>query len=299
MKLTSPANHSPEEKRFLGTVIPAGNADGTESLRLRARHAVQAPQRRPLHRPATDPAPGDEQPEPGDYVKRVAATSFADNGVWRAWRHEGGGHAGAQRLRGTHAVAHGGAGVEATWGKLREPVLRFTTLARALEHLKASGEIWFIGDLSNAATQLGQSPLRCRDRLQLLPPGRLRRRVRRIAAKKLVAPEFEIVERGLGARHRQLPAAHCWRSRRCRPTLDFGRMSCRWPTSPRRWWRAWTCGWPTAVAVGRHAQPRSSPLLPALPNATDAQRLARVRTALVDAHGRARFHRPEVKETRP
>ena len=60
-----PQYHCAEEKKFLGTTIaaqthgrPAGQPEG------RARCAGGAPERRPLHRPPADPAPGHQQPQP-------------------------------------------------------------------------------------------------------------------------------------------------------------------------------------------------------------------------------------------
>ena len=57
---------APRRRSFLGTTIAAqthGRPEGQPEDR--ARHAVQPPERRPLHRQAADPAPGHQQPEPG------------------------------------------------------------------------------------------------------------------------------------------------------------------------------------------------------------------------------------------
>jgi len=75
-------------------------------------------------------------------------------------------------------------------GKLREPVLRFTAWARAFQASSPSGA-WAVGDTSDPASRLGQSPLRAPSvfnffRPGYVPPGG------GLAAQGLVAPEFQI-----------------------------------------------------------------------------------------------------------
>ncbi len=75
-------------------------------------------------------------------------------------------------------------------GKLREPILRLTAWARACAVTSAS-DTWAIGNTSDPATRLGQSPLRSPSvfnffRPGYVPPGSA------IAAAGLVAPEFQI-----------------------------------------------------------------------------------------------------------
>ena len=68
-----PQYHSTEEKTFLGTTIAAqDHADPDGQPEGRARHAGEPPERRPVHRPPADPAPGDQQPQPA-YVAAVGA----------------------------------------------------------------------------------------------------------------------------------------------------------------------------------------------------------------------------------
>ena len=265
------ANHSPEEKRFLGTVIPAGTP-GPESLRRALdtlfRHPNVGPfiGRQLIQRLVTS------NPS-GDYVKRVA-DKFADNGA---------GVRGDMKAVVTQVLNDPEARTPlhiaapaSGWGKLREPVLRFTTLARALD-LKASGEIWFIGDLSNAATQLGQSPLRAETVFNFYHPSFAPPRSS-IAAKKLVAPEFEITSEV------SVPGIVNFLQRTLaqppvQTTLDFGREL---PLA----------GQPEALVASLDLRLANQSLsadtraeivatVAALPNATDAQRLARVRTALL------------------
>ena len=59
-------------------------------------------------------------------------------------------------------------------------------------NLQASGELWFIPDLSSPATELGQSPLRAETVFNFYHPGYAPPQSG-IADRKLVAPEFELV----------------------------------------------------------------------------------------------------------
>ena len=80
------------------------------------------------------------------------------------------------------------AGVSA--GKLREPMLRFAAWARAWSAASAS-DGWAIGNTSDAATRLGQSPLRSPSVFNFFRPGYVPPNSA-IAAASLVAPEFQL-----------------------------------------------------------------------------------------------------------
>lgn len=76
------------------------------------------------------------------------------------------------------------------FGKLREPAIRFMNWARAFGAGSPSG-LWPIGDLSDASTRVGQSPMRSASvfnffRPGYVPPGSP------IATAGLAAPEFQI-----------------------------------------------------------------------------------------------------------
>ena len=76
------------------------------------------------------------------------------------------------------------------FGKLREPVLRFLNWARAYGANSAS-DTWAIGDLSDPATRLGQSPMRSTSvfnffRPGYVPPGTA------LSTQGLAGPEFQI-----------------------------------------------------------------------------------------------------------
>ncbi len=78
----------------------------------------------------------------------------------------------------------------ATPGKLREPILRFCAWARAF-NLQSAGDNWQIGDTSDPATRLGQSPLRSPSVFNFFRPGYVPPNTS-IANAKLVAPEFQL-----------------------------------------------------------------------------------------------------------
>jgi uncharacterized protein (DUF1800 family) len=78
-----------------------------------------------------------------------------------------------------------------TFGKVREPVLRFTQWARSFGATSQSGN-WAINNTSNPAFSLGQSPLRAPSVFNFYRPGYVPPNTA-IATNALVAPEFQIV----------------------------------------------------------------------------------------------------------
>ncbi len=76
-----------------------------------------------------------------------------------------------------------------TSGKLREPILRLTGWARAYTVISSSGA--YLGNTSDPATQLGQSPLRSPSVFNFFRPGYVPPNTS-IASASLVAPEFQI-----------------------------------------------------------------------------------------------------------
>ena len=177
------SRHSTQAASFLGTSIAAGT-DGTTALRLAldtlAGHPNVAPfiGRQLIQRLVTS------NPSSA-YVGRVAA-AFNDNGagvrgdlkaVLRAV------------LLDAEALDAGNSNPSA-WGKLREPIVRFTQWARTFHAASASGD-WKIGDLSSDATRLGQSPLRAPSVFNFFRPGYVPPNTA-LAGASLVAPEFQI-----------------------------------------------------------------------------------------------------------
>lgn len=77
-----------------------------------------------------------------------------------------------------------------TWGKQREPIVRFVQWARTFNVTSAS-DSWTIGDLSDVATRLGQSPLRSGSVFNFFRPGYVPPNTA-LASQNLVAPEFQL-----------------------------------------------------------------------------------------------------------
>ena len=170
-------------KTFLGTTIP-GSLDGVTALGLAldtiANHPNVGPfiGRQLIQRLVTS------NPSPA-YVARVAAR-LNDNGagargdmlaVVKAVLLD------AEARTATPPVA-------ADWGKVREPVLRFIQWARSCGATSPT-ELWNIGDLSDPATRLGQSPLRSPSVFNFFRPGYVPPNTA-IGALGLVAPELQI-----------------------------------------------------------------------------------------------------------
>ncbi len=178
------SRHSTLEARFLGATVPA-STPGQEALRIAldtlANHPNVAPffARQMIQRLVTS------NPSPA-YVARVAAR-FNDNGagvrgdlraVWAAILLD-------DEARGPASLA------SSTFGKLREPMLRFVQWARTFGATSAAGS-WKIFNLDNASNQLGQSPLRAPSvfnffRPGYVPPGTA------LATAGATAPEFQLV----------------------------------------------------------------------------------------------------------
>ena len=157
------SNHESGAKTVLGTTIPAGT-DGVNSLRLALDTLVAHPNvgpfigRQLIQRLVTS------NPSPA-YVARVAGV-FNDNGA---------GVRGDLRavlravLLDTEARADASL-ADPGFGKLREPLLRFVQWARTFGATDAT-DVWRLGDLSDPATRLGQSPLRAPSVFNFFRPG--------------------------------------------------------------------------------------------------------------------------------
>ncbi len=175
------AQHETGAKTFLGTTIAAGTA-GPASLTAALDTIFAHPNLPPfvckqlIRRLVTS------NPSPA-YVARISAV-FINNGS---------GVRGDLRavvraiLLDTEARTESAA---ASYGKLREPVMRLTGWARAFNANSPSGA-WPIGDTSSQATRLGQSPGRSPSVFNFFRPGYTPPNTA-IADANLVAPEFQI-----------------------------------------------------------------------------------------------------------
>ncbi|MBX3609473.1 MAG: DUF1800 domain-containing protein [Hydrogenophaga sp.] len=178
------SRHSTLEARFLGVTVPAGTP-GRDALKIALDTLFNHPNvgpfvaRQMIQRLVTS------NPSPA-YVQRVA-TKFNDNGkgergdmkaLWLSILLD-------EEARGPASLASD------SFGKLREPMLRFIQWARSFAVSSAAGS-WKIFDLSNGGTQLGQSPLRSPSvfnffRPGYVPPGTA------MATSDATSPEFQLV----------------------------------------------------------------------------------------------------------
>ena len=176
--------HSDAEKSFLGTTIPAGT--GAQETLARTLDTLFAHpnvppffSRQMIQRLVTS------NPSPG-YVRRVADV-FADNGsgvrgdlraVFKAILLD-------PEARDPATLT------DARFGKLREPMVRLAQFARTFGARSESGN-WEIGDLSDPASRLGQSPLRSPSVFNFFRPTYTPANSQ-AAANDMVSPEFQIV----------------------------------------------------------------------------------------------------------
>jgi uncharacterized protein (DUF1800 family) len=178
------SRHSMLEARFLGTTVPANTA-GATALKMALDTLFNHPNAGPFFARQMIQRLVTSNPSPA-YVARVAAR-FNDNGagvrgdlkaVWVAILLD-------DEARGPGSLQ------STTFGKLREPMLRFVQWARTFGVTSAAGS-WKIFELNNAASQLGQSPLRSPSvfnffRPGYVPPGTA------LSASGATAPEFQLV----------------------------------------------------------------------------------------------------------
>lgn len=178
-----PQFHSPEEKRFLGAVVPAQTRPDPEaSLRVAldtlAAHPNVGPfiGRQLIQRLVTS------NPSPG-YVAAVAR-AFDDNGA---------GVRGDLRAVVKAVLLHPEARrfdpQDPRAGKVREPVLRLSALLRAFDYGSDTGQ-WRLGATDNPANALAQTPLRAPSVFNFWRPGYVAPGTASAAA-GLVAPELQ------------------------------------------------------------------------------------------------------------
>lgn len=178
------ARHSTLEARFLGTTI-AANTLGATAMQIALDTLFNHPNvgpfvgRQLIQRLVTS------NPSPA-YVSRVAA----------AFNNNGAGVRGDMRaiikaiLLDDEARSPLGL-TDPQFGKLREPMLRFVQWGRTFG-IRSAQNSWKIGNLSNAGSQLGQSPLRSPSVFNFFRPGYVPPSTA-LAGTGAVAPEFQLV----------------------------------------------------------------------------------------------------------
>ena len=170
-------------KTFLGTTVPAGTS-AAQSMQMALDTVFNHPNTAPFICKQLIQRLVTSNPS-GPYVGRISAV-FANNGS---------GVRGDLKavvkaiLLDTEARNEGNVGATG-FGKLREPIARLLNWARAFKASSASDN-WSIGNLSDPATRLGQSPMRSGSvfnffRPGYVPPGS------DLANQGLIAPEFQI-----------------------------------------------------------------------------------------------------------
>jgi uncharacterized protein (DUF1800 family) len=181
--INDPASYETGAKSFLGTTIPAGTPAlncMTMALDAIAAHPNVGPFfcRQLIQRLVTS------NPSPA-YVARVA-TVFNDDGKGV----RGNLQAVVRALLLDDEARSANVAAAPTWGKLREPLLRFSAWARAFSVSSPSGN-WAVGDTSDPATELAQSPLRAPSVFNFFRPGYVPPDSD-LAQSQLVAPEFQL-----------------------------------------------------------------------------------------------------------
>jgi uncharacterized protein (DUF1800 family) len=177
------SRHETGSKTFLGTTIPAGTS-GEESLRLALDAIFAHPNVAPfigrqliLRLVCSNPSPA--------YVTRVATV----------FNNDGSGVKGNLKAVVKAILLDDEARSETkmadpAFGKQREPILRLAAWARAFK-ADSPNNTWNIGNTSDPANRLGQSPLRSSSVFNFFRPGYVPPNSA-IGGAGLVAPEFQI-----------------------------------------------------------------------------------------------------------
>jgi uncharacterized protein (DUF1800 family) len=183
MALTE-SRHSTLAATFLGSTVPA-NTGGVQALKLGLDTLFKHPNVGPFFGRQMIQRLVTSNPSPA-YVARVAAV-FSNNG--EGVRGD---------LKSVFAAvllddeARGPAGLsDPTFGKVREPMVRFVQWARTFGLDSAAGS-WKLESLANNSAQLGQSPMRAGSVFNFFRPGYVPPSTA-LASSQKVAPEFQIV----------------------------------------------------------------------------------------------------------
>lgn len=179
-----PSRHSTLAASFLGATVPA-NTDGTAALKTALDTLFNHPNVGPFFGKQMIQRLVTSNPSPA-YVARVASV-FNNNGDGVRGDMKS---VFAAILLDDEARSPAGLSAPA-FGKLREPMVRLVQWGRTFGLNSAAGS-WKMDQQSNAADQLGQSPLRSASVFNFFRPGYVPPSTA-LAASQQVAPEFQIV----------------------------------------------------------------------------------------------------------
>jgi uncharacterized protein (DUF1800 family) len=177
------SRHETGSKTFLGTTIAAGTS-GDDSMRIALDTIFAHPNVAPfigrqliLRLVCSNPSPA--------YVTRVA-TVFNNDGAGV----KGNLKAVLKAILLDDEARNAARLADPAFGKQREPILRLAAWARAFK-VTSAGDAWTIGNTSDPAARLGQSPLRSSSVFNFFRPGYIPPNSA-IGSAGLVAPEFQI-----------------------------------------------------------------------------------------------------------
>nr|WP_315490890.1 DUF1800 domain-containing protein [uncultured Rhodoferax sp.] len=177
-------NHSTLASSFLGATVPA-NTDGLAALKIALDTLFNHPNVGPFFGKQMIQRLVTSNPSPA-YVARVA-NAFNNNGTGVRGDLKA---VFAAVLLDDEARSPSGL-TQAGFGKLREPIVRLVQWGRTFGIRSARGS-WKIGDQSNPANQIGQSPLRSPSVFNFFRPGYVPPNTA-LSASQTPAPEFQIV----------------------------------------------------------------------------------------------------------
>ena len=185
--MVNTTRHEAGEKRFLGTVVTAGTPPAAalqQALNTIAAHPNVAPflSRQLIQRlVSSNPSAA--------YVGRVAAV-FNNNGSGVRGDLKALLRAVLLDTEARSAPGNSSNSNDSTRGKLREPLLRFVQWARTFS-VASPTDLWNVGNLSDPATRLGQSPLRSPSVFNFFRPGYVPPNSA-LGMQGITAPEFQI-----------------------------------------------------------------------------------------------------------
>ena len=182
--LISTASHyETGSKTFLGTTIPA-NTPALAGLSIALDTLFNHPNLPPFIGKQLIQRLVTSNPSPA-YIQRVS-TVFSNNGSGV----RGDMQAVIKAILLDSEARDNTIAASVSFGKLREPVVRFLNWARAYSAASPSG-VWSIGDLSDTAGRLCQSPMRSGSVFNFFQPGYVPPNTS-LSAQALAAPEFQI-----------------------------------------------------------------------------------------------------------